>query len=226
MRTRHDAWPCRKCGSAQTRVVEQASSLPLSYARCDTCGHVTGFARRPKPWDLRTLMRIHVSPRLRSALCGGAWIGVSVWVVWADYLAAFEIPFPITYILPVLFAANSGYRLTAIAFSVGLPLTRFAFDQWGVWTSAHDPLVNCVIQSFVLAFIAFLVGRHSTELRALRALLPICGWCRRIRVDQRTWQSIEAYVTQHSHVQFTHGLCPECFRTHANDLDHPTALLP
>lgn len=44
----------------------------------------------------------------------------------------------------------------------------------------------------------------------LQGLLPICANCKRIRDDEGDWQSIEAYVSDHSRAQFTHGLCPEC----------------
>src|SRR6185295_2719152 len=150
---------CHRCGSAQTNVVDQVSSLPLSYAQCETCGYVTGFARRPQSYALSGLLA-SLSPRLRSALVGAMWMALSAWVVWADYLAAFEIPFPVTYILPVLFAANNGYRVLALALSIALPLTRLEFDRLGVWATAQNSLANCVIQIFVLASIAVLVYRQ------------------------------------------------------------------
>ena len=50
-----------------------------------------------------------------------------------------------------------------------------------------------------------------TQVKALRGLLPICAWCRRIRDDQNYWQSVESYITAHSEARFSHGMCPECF---------------
>ena len=49
------------------------------------------------------------------------------------------------------------------------------------------------------------------ELVELRKLLPICASCKKIRNEQEYWDSIEAYFKQHLDVDFTHGICPECF---------------
>lgn len=48
------------------------------------------------------------------------------------------------------------------------------------------------------------------EIKALRGLIPICAWCKRIRDDQGYWQQIEEYLLARSDVEFTHCICPEC----------------
>jgi DNA-binding response OmpR family regulator len=48
----------------------------------------------------------------------------------------------------------------------------------------------------------------------LRGLLPICAHCKRIRDDQGYWHRVEAYVSDHSRAQFTHGICPHCLDLH------------
>jgi GAF domain-containing protein len=59
-----------------------------------------------------------------------------------------------------------------------------------------------------------LLAERTAELRTLRGLLPICSWCKRIRDDDRgSWRQIEAYVSAHSDLKFTHGICPECAKT-------------
>jgi hypothetical protein len=52
--------------------------------------------------------------------------------------------------------------------------------------------------------------RSQANVRRLRGLLPICAWCRKVRDDRGYWKEIEVYVRDHSEVDFTHGLCPEC----------------
>ncbi len=49
-----------------------------------------------------------------------------------------------------------------------------------------------------------------TELVRLRALMPICAWCRRIRDDSEYWQTLESYLKTHHAVDCSHGICPEC----------------
>jgi len=45
----------------------------------------------------------------------------------------------------------------------------------------------------------------------LHGLLPICAYCKNIRNDQNYWQRVEEYVSAHADVQFSHGICPECY---------------
>lgn len=52
------------------------------------------------------------------------------------------------------------------------------------------------------------------EVRQLRSLLPTCSYCRRIRDDRDGWLSLEAYVSHHTDVKFSHGFCPECYARH------------
>jgi GAF domain-containing protein len=48
------------------------------------------------------------------------------------------------------------------------------------------------------------------EVKALRGLLPICSYCKKVRNDENYWEQIETYVSQHSDAQFSHSICPDC----------------
>jgi GAF domain-containing protein len=48
------------------------------------------------------------------------------------------------------------------------------------------------------------------EIKILRGILPICSYCKKIRNDDGYWETVEAYITEHSDVDFSHGICPEC----------------
>jgi hypothetical protein len=48
------------------------------------------------------------------------------------------------------------------------------------------------------------------NIRTLSELLPICGWCKKIRDDKGYWTELEAYLQSHTNTRFTHGICPEC----------------
>ena len=52
------------------------------------------------------------------------------------------------------------------------------------------------------------------EVKTLSGLLPICSFCKNVRDDQGYWKQIESYITEHSELFFTHGLCPECLAHH------------
>ncbi len=44
----------------------------------------------------------------------------------------------------------------------------------------------------------------------LKALLPICSYCKRIRDDKDYWHQIEEYIHTETGTDFTHGICPSC----------------
>lgn len=50
------------------------------------------------------------------------------------------------------------------------------------------------------------------EAKVLHGLLPICASCKRIRDDEGYWHQLEAYMSDHSDVLFSHGLCPVCIQ--------------
>jgi len=51
-----------------------------------------------------------------------------------------------------------------------------------------------------------------TKIRVLRGLLPICTSCKKIRNDKGYWQQLEIYIRDHSEADFSHSICPNCFK--------------
>jgi PAS domain S-box-containing protein len=41
-------------------------------------------------------------------------------------------------------------------------------------------------------------------------LIPICGWCKKIKCGQDSWEQLETYLTNEGFGIFTHGMCPSC----------------
>jgi len=48
------------------------------------------------------------------------------------------------------------------------------------------------------------------EVNLLSGFLPICASCKKIRDDKGYWNQIESYLSSHSGMEFSHGICPEC----------------
>ena len=55
------------------------------------------------------------------------------------------------------------------------------------------------------------------RIKKLRGLLPICAHCKKVRDDHGYWQQVEVYIRDHSQLQFSHGICPECMKKHYPD---------
>lgn len=59
----------------------------------------------------------------------------------------------------------------------------------------------------------------QTEVSLMQKLLPICMYCGKIRDkeaswdDQSSWEELEAYVSKNTDVQFSHGICKDCYET-------------
>ena len=61
--------------------------------------------------------------------------------------------------------------------------------------------------------------RVQDEVHTLRGILPTCAHCKKIRDQQGVWHTIEAYISQRTEAQFSHGLCPECIPKYFPDLE-------
>ena len=50
------------------------------------------------------------------------------------------------------------------------------------------------------------------KVKTLSGLLPVCANCKKVRDDQGYWNLIELYLEDHSEVDISHGICPDCAR--------------
>lgn len=65
------------------------------------------------------------------------------------------------------------------------------------------------------------LARQVKQLRAaldhvnrLQELLPICSHCKKIRDDKNYWHDVAVYISDHSEIRFSHGVCPDCLARH------------
>ncbi len=54
--------------------------------------------------------------------------------------------------------------------------------------------------------------RALNEVDLLGRLLPICAECKKVRDDKGYWSQVEEYIGTHTGADFSHSLCPDCFR--------------
>jgi DNA-binding response OmpR family regulator len=50
------------------------------------------------------------------------------------------------------------------------------------------------------------------QVRELERLLPICAYCKKVRNDANLWEAVETYLTEHTGMDLSHSICPECYR--------------
>lgn len=58
--------------------------------------------------------------------------------------------------------------------------------------------------------LALVIVEDITDVVELARLIPICSSCKKIRKDDTYWESVDAYLSRHAHLHFTHGICPDC----------------
>jgi CheY-like chemotaxis protein len=56
--------------------------------------------------------------------------------------------------------------------------------------------------------------QYTTQIGQLKALLPICMYCKKIRDDNDYWRQVEEYISLETGTDFSHGICPECYEHH------------
>lgn len=52
------------------------------------------------------------------------------------------------------------------------------------------------------------------EVTALRGILPICSFCKKIRDDSGYWEQVDIYIHKHSAADISHSVCPDCMKLH------------
>ena len=70
---------------------------------------------------------------------------------------------------------------------------------------------------FILVGFAALVHqimRQQRQIRVLEGMLPICGFCKRIRDEEGQWRQLEMFITERSDASFSHTVCEQCGRVH------------
>jgi hypothetical protein len=76
-----------------------------------------------------------------------------------------------------------------------------------------ESLFETVVVSALACFVALFTRRVLKRIRYLEGLLPICSFCKKIRVGEK-WVPVERYIGERSYAYFSHSLCPDCLREH------------
>jgi sigma-B regulation protein RsbU (phosphoserine phosphatase) len=76
-----------------------------------------------------------------------------------------------------------------------------------------DFLTKPVNQSELKArlHVASRILNYSTQVRQLQEIIPMCGYCKKMRDDQNYWSQVEEYLGKQTGTSFSHGVCPDCY---------------
>ena len=59
------------------------------------------------------------------------------------------------------------------------------------------------------------------QVKQLTGLLPMCACCRRVRDEKDYWSEFSAYVSSHTDLRLSHGVCEDCLEKYAEELGLP-----
>lgn len=67
--------------------------------------------------------------------------------------------------------------------------------------------------------LVLLVIEDISEIAELQRMIPICSICKKVRDDKKSWFRLEAYFKDHWDVDFSHGYCPECYKSEMEKIE-------
>ncbi|MDF7823181.1 hypothetical protein P4B35_04095 [Pontiellaceae bacterium B12227] len=116
------------------------------------------------------------------------------------------------------------YEGLAFAFLISVTWLneRFHFPSliWGAEKKVfewQEALFETSLIILAAVFVMSITHRLMRRLDQLEGILPICSSCKNIKNEQGQWQQVEQYVHQHTHADFSHGLCPDCAREYSKE---------
>lgn len=56
------------------------------------------------------------------------------------------------------------------------------------------------------------------KIQKLESFLRVCCYCRKVCDENDDWRPLEEHIHRRTGAEFSHGMCPECFETHAKPL--------
>lgn len=59
-----------------------------------------------------------------------------------------------------------------------------------------------------------------SQLTPLSGIISMCSFCKDIKNEKGNWDHVDKYLTQHTEVKVSHGMCPTCMAEHFPDFTH------
>ncbi len=100
-----------------------------------------------------------------------------------------------------------GYIVVTAAFIFKYSLVSETFVSFIFLSGAIFTYIGIVVQSQLLMEIP----------NPLQGILSICVGCKQVRIkgedykDSESWKGLDAYISEKTKVDFSHGYCPKCF---------------
>ncbi len=194
--------------------------VTLAAAICQTPGASLTFLDRNRQWFKATLTApVKETPR-DVAFCAHTILKKEVMVVEDTHHDARFADYP--YVLngtgPRFYAGAPLIDHEGLALGALCVTDRQPRQITPAQTAALEALARQIIHLLELRRCSSELAGALEQVKTLRGLIPICAHCKGVRNDAGFWQSVEAYISEHSDADFSHGICPECIKAQYPDL--------
>jgi DNA-binding LacI/PurR family transcriptional regulator len=95
---------------------------------------------------------------------------------------------------------------------LGFVVCGVSHPDGSLYLSLQSQLSNGLKGNALLEKVQGYAHDLETKVKTLSGFLPICVSCKKIRDDKGYWNQVEAYISEHSEVEFSHGICPDCIK--------------
>jgi hypothetical protein len=124
-----------------------------------------------------------------------------------SFIGAFEVYFDITAnkndLDGLLFNSNALLMLIA----AGLLLSVLVISFIARRSFIKQELAESEREKFIVE-----LQKALDEIKTLQGIIPICMYCKKIKSGKGIWDQLEIYIEEHSDADFSHGMCPDCYK--------------
>lgn len=142
------------------------------------------------------------------------WLLLTGAILLLNFAAGATVFLTVLVFFPVALASWFNGRAWGVALAVLAPLVRLGFHfVWKSSATLGEATLNAgvaLVTFSTFAILIDLVARQRAEIRVLKGIVPTCAWCRKVQDGEGCWHQMEAYISERSDAQFSHGICPEC----------------
>ena len=71
--------------------------------------------------------------------------------------------------------------------------------------------------ALLAVIVIYLTRKTIARLHYLESFLPLCAFCKKVRVEEDKWIPVEEYIQIAIPVNISHGYCPECIEKYYSD---------
>lgn len=77
--------------------------------------------------------------------------------------------------------------------------------------------IFALITFIILVLVYLSVVSYQKKIETLKGIVPICSYCKQIRDDKGYWNQVDAYISEHTEAEFSHGICPNCMERYHSE---------